>query len=204
MIKEQKLTAAQAVTKSVCVYCSSSDAISDDFFSVAIELGQEIARNGYTLVYGGGDIGLMGAVARTVFECDGHVVGVIPELLRKPGICNEKCDELIVTKDMRERKSTMEARADAFIALPGGFGTLEEMLEIITLKQLKVLNKPIVFLNTNGFYDGLNMMFEHIFENHFAKTDYRQLYHFSPDVADAMDHIINYKPLALATKVAGL
>ncbi len=195
---------AQTLAKSICVYCSSSNAISDEFFAVAVELGKMIAKDGYSLIYGGGDIGLMGAVARSVHEYDGHVVGVIPEFLRRPGICNEGCDELIVTPDMRERKSVMEARANAFIALPGGFGTLEEMLEIITLKQLKVLNKPIVFLNTNGFYDGLNTMFEHIFKHRFAKPDYRQLYHFAPNVADAMKHIENYQPLALISKVSGL
>jgi len=188
------------ISKSICVYCASSDAVSNGFFEVAAELGASIACAGYKLIYGGGEIGLMGAVARSVHEHNGHVVGVIPEFLRKPGICYERCDELIVTKDMRERKAIMEARADGFIALPGGFGTLEEMLEIITLKQLKVLNKPVVFLNTQGFYDGLNTMFEHIFEHKFAKPYYRELYHFANSVPDAMAHIEQYEPPALGNK----
>lgn len=186
--------------KSVCVYCSSSDHVSPAFFSVAQELGEAIVGNGYRFIYGGGDIGLMGAIARSVHKHGGHVVGVIPEFLRQPGICYELSDELIVTADMRERKAVMEARADAFIALPGGFGTLEEMLEIITLKQLRVHNKPIVFLNTNGFYNGLNEVFEHIFENKFAKQHYRDLYHFAEGVADAVAYIEGYEPPALAEK----
>jgi uncharacterized protein (TIGR00730 family) len=130
----------------------------------------------------------------------GYVVGVIPELLRKPGIAYEQADELIVTADMRERKAVMESRADAFIALPGGFGTLEEMLEIITLKQLNVHDKAIVFLNAGGFYDGLNEVFEHILEHKFAKQHYRGLYHFSPRVSDALDYIQSYTPPALEEK----
>jgi uncharacterized protein (TIGR00730 family) len=198
MIEQDKCKSV--LSKSICVYCASSNAVSSDFFSVAKELGATIANEGYSLIFGGGEIGLMGAVARSVHKHGGHVVGVIPEFLRLPGICYECCDELVVTKDMRDRKGTMEARADAFIALPGGFGTLEEMLEVITLKQLRVLNKPIIFLNTNGFYDCLNTMFEHIYEHSFAKPHYRELYHFSPDVADAMAHVESYEPLALGTK----
>ncbi|MCE5198184.1 TIGR00730 family Rossman fold protein [bacterium] len=186
--------------KSICVYCASSDAISQDFFAVANELGAAIARADYTLIYGGGEIGLMGELARSVHSRDGRVVGVIPEFLRRPGISYESADELIVTVDMRERKAIMESRADAFIALPGGFGTLEEMLEIITLKQLGIINKPMVFLNTGGFYNGLNQVFEHIFDHNFAKPRYRELYHFAQDVTEAMEHIESYEAPMLGEK----
>ena len=189
-----------AISKSICVYCASSNAVSSDFLDLAAELGASIASEGYTLIYGGGEIGLMGAVAKSVHKNGGQVVGVIPEFLRRPGICYENCDELIVTADMRERKSIMESRADGFIALPGGFGTLEEVLEIITLKQLKQLNKPIVFLNADGFYSGLDDMFEHIYECRIAKPDYRRLYYFANNVADAMSHIEEYQPLTLVNK----
>ncbi len=197
---DQITTSPISLSKSICVYCSSSDAVSADFFGVAQELGAAIVGGGYKFIFGGGEIGLMGAVARSVHEHGGHVVGVIPEFLRLPGICYETCDELIVTKDMRERKAAMEARADAFIALPGGFGTLEEMLEIITLKQLRVHHKPIIFLNTNGFYDGLNDLFEHIYKHSFAKTNNRELYHFSASVEDAIAYIKGYEPPALENK----
>ncbi len=186
--------------KSICVYCSSSDHISTAFFDIAQELGEAIVGNGYRFIYGGGDIGLMGAIARSVHKHGGHVVGVIPEFLRQPGIAYELSDELIVTADMRERKAAMESRADAFIALPGGFGTLEEMLEVITLKQLGVHDKPIVFLNTNGFYNGLHDLFEHIFDHNFAKPHYRDLYHFADDVHSAISYIKAYEPKALGTK----
>lgn len=189
-----------SVKKSICVYCASSDAVPLELFDLASDLGASIVSHGYTLVYGGGGVGLMGAVARSVHKNGGEVVGVIPKFLRRPGICYEGCDELIVTSDMRERKFVMESRADSFIALPGGFGTLEEVLEIITLKQLKIINKPIVFLNANGYYSGLNDMFEHIYECHVAKPDYRNLYYFANDVSDAMSHIEAYQPLALVNK----
>lgn len=193
-------TSSHVLRKSICVYCSSSNHVSLDFFQVAERLGEAIALGGYQLIYGGGDIGLMGALARAVHKHEGHVVGVIPEFLRLPEVCYELSDELIVTSDMRGRKAIMETRADAFIALPGGFGTLEEMLEVITLKQLAVHNKPIVFLNTKGFYNGLNEVFEHMFEHHFAKPHYRDLYHFSDDVPDAMEYIKSYDPPALELK----
>lgn len=197
---EEQIHKNPGPSPAICVYCSSSDHVSDGFFEVAIELGEAVATSGYRLVYGGGDIGLMGALARSVHIHGGHVVGVIPEFLRQPGIAYELADELVVTVDMRERKAIMETRADAFIALPGGFGTLEEMLEIITLKQLGVHDKPVVFLNAGGFYDGLNEVFEHIFEHRFAKPRYRDLYHFSVSVADALAYIAGYEPPALESK----
>lgn len=178
--------------KTICVYSASSDAISQAYVDVAADLGRRIARHGYTLIYGGGARGLMGAVARAIHEEHGTVVGVIPEFMVDWGVAYENSDELIVTRDMRERKATMEDMADAFIALPGGFGTLEEMLEIITLKQLGRHKKPIVFLNDRGFYDCLRDTFEHMYAEHFAKVEYRSLYHFASDVDDAMRYIEAY------------
>lgn len=186
--------------KSICVYSSSSDAISKGFFDVAVELGTRMAEDGYTLVYGGGCIGLMGALAKAIHAHDGKVLGVIPGFMRRTGVCYEDADELIVTSDMRERKAAMEEESDAFIGMPGGFGTLEEMLEIITLKQLGQHSKAIVFLNVNGFYDPLKETFEHIYREHFAKEDYRQLYYFAPDVDSAMKYLKAYKPSAQVTK----
>jgi len=182
------------MSKSICVYCASSSAVNDDFFEVAREMGESIARRGYSLVYGGGDVGLMGAVARSVHKHGGRVIGVIPEFLRKPEIAYEAADELIVTATMRERKAIMESRAGAFAALPGGFGTLEEMLEIITLKTLRVHAKPVVFVNSGGFYDGLRDVFEHIFEHKFARPYYRGFYSFVESPEDALTYIENYQP----------
>ena len=188
------------MSKSICVYCSSSDAVSPAFFQVAAELGALIAQNGYTLVYGGGNIGLMGALAISTHEHGGKVVGVIPKFLHEFGLSYEKSNELIITSDMRERKAVMESRADAFIGLPGGFGTLEEMLEIITLKQLRIHTKPIVFLNTDGFYDGLRDVFEHMYNEQFTKPHCRQLYSFTSDAPSAISCIHNYEPPVLEAK----
>lgn len=180
--------------KTICVYSASSDVIPAEYMDVASDLGRQMARRGYTLIYGGGAIGLMGAVARAVHDEGGTVVGVIPEFMLDWGVAYENSDELIVTRDMRERKATMESMSDAFIALPGGFGTLEEMLEIITLKQLGRHSKPIAFLNALGFYDCLHSTFEHMYAERFAKPEYRDLYRFSPDAADVLWYVETYQP----------
>lgn len=187
--------------KAVCIYGASSDAIPAKYFEAADRLGALMAENDYTLVFGGGAIGLMGAVARSIHRCGGSVVGVIPEFMMDWGVAYELSDELVVTADMRERKATMELMADAFIALPGGFGTLEEMLEIITLKQLGRMNKPIVFVNVGGFYDCLNATFERMYEQSFAKPEYRELYYLASDPADAIRYLESYQPFGDVRKV---
>jgi hypothetical protein len=184
----------------VCVFSSSSNAVAPAFFEVASELGRLIARRGHMLIYGGGNVGLMGTLAKSVHINGGRVVGVIPESMRDRGIVYEAVDELVVTKDLHERKAIMEARADVFVGLPGGFGTLEEMLEILTLKQLKFHNKPVIFINTNGFYNPLIDLFEHMYQESFAKSDYRQLYFVAPDAIDAFSYIETYRPVPLPDK----
>lgn len=177
----------------ICVFSSSSDAIDREFFSHALEVGMEIALRNGTLVFGGTNVGLMGAVAKATQKHGGRVVGVIPDFMRAKGIAYADADELIVTRDMRERKATMESRSDAFLALPGGFGTLEEMIEIITLKQLKQHAKPVVFLDINNFYRPLQRLFEHMIEHHFAKEAMRQIYHFANDVPSAFSYLDAYE-----------
>ncbi len=189
--------------KTICVYSASSDAVSPEYLDIARDLGRQIACRGYTLIYGGGAIGLMGAIARAVHEEGGTVVGVIPEFMLDWGVAYDNSDDLIVTRDMRERKATMENMSDAFIALPGGFGTLEEMLEIITLKQLGRHNKPIVFLNARGFYNCLRDTFEHMYAERFAKSEYRSLYKFALDADEALQYIETYQPAEAEFKVAG-
>jgi len=180
--------------KAVCVYSSSSNAVPKIFFDAAEELGGLLAERRISLVYGGACIGLMGAVARAVHRGGGHVIGVIPGFMRKHEIAYEAADELIATETMRERKAEMEKRADAFVALPGGFGTLEEILEILTLRQLGRHHKPIAFLDTQGFYRPLVAMFEHLYENRFAKPISRDNYHIARTPADALDYIASHAP----------
>jgi cytokinin riboside 5'-monophosphate phosphoribohydrolase len=186
--------------KHICVYCSSSDMVAPEYFAVAEELGAAIGRRGHTLVYGGTNVGLMGACAKAAQQQGAKVVGIIPSFIAERGLAYDKADELIVTDDMRQRKALMEQRSDAFVALPGGFGTLEEMFEIITLKQLQRHNKAIVFLNAVGYYEPLAAALEHMYEAQFAKEAYRRMYNFAPDVASAMQQVESYRPAELPSK----
>ena len=186
--------------QTICVYSSSSDALADEYYRDAKALGEMIAQRHYHLVYGGARIGLMGAVATAVKENHGKVTGIIPQKIHQMGIAFDLADELLVTPDLRERKARMEEKADAFIALPGGFGTLEETLEVMTLKQLRYHSKPIIFLNTLGFYNPLLEFFEQVYQGHFAKPDYRLLYHIAPDVPSIFQYLDTYQPTVIADK----
>jgi len=182
------------MVRSVCVFSSSSDAVASRYMEAASAFGALMAEQKLTLVYGGGKVGLMGAVARSVHANGGRVIGVIPHYLRRKEVAYEQADELIVTKDLRERKAIMEERADAFVALPGGFGTLEEILEILTLKQLEAHGKPVVFLNTNGFFEPLLAMFERLYHEQFTRRDYCGHYHVAHEPAGVLAHFDGYRP----------
>lgn len=188
------------MNQTICVYSSSSIAIDRLYFDTAFQLGRAIASRGDKLLYGGGMLGLMGAIAEAVRENGGKVIGVIPKALDRPGIVYENCDELIVTEGMRERKAMMDARSEAFIALPGGYGTLEELLEIITLKQLKYHSKPIVILNVNHFYDPLLAQFDSITQQCFAKPESQNLYRVTGSIPDALQYIDSYTPYQFSDK----
>lgn len=138
----------------MCVYCASSPT-DPDLLALASELGEAIARRGWTLVWGGGNVSAMGALATAARARGGWTVGVIPKMLLHREIADLNADELVVTDTMRERKQVMEDRADAFIALPGGLGTLEELFEIWTTAYLGFHDKPVVLLDPGGHYDGL-------------------------------------------------
>ncbi len=178
----------------ICVYCSSSDAVAAGYFAAARETGRLLGQRRGTLVYGGGNIGLMGALARAVHEHGGKVIGVIPEFMREKELAYHLADELVVTGDMRERKAVMESRAEAFVILPGGFGTLEEMFEILTLKQLHRHQKPLIFLNTARFFDPLLELFEHLYREQFAKEEARAYYQVAATPAEVFALLDNYAP----------
>lgn len=181
------------MNRKICVFCSSSDAVAPAFIKVAAELGAFIAERNYTLVYGGGNIGLMGTMAHSVHTNGGKVVGVIPKMFKDKGLAYKGADEMIVTEDLRERKKIMEALSDAFVGLPGGFGTLEEILEIITLKQIRFHQKPIVLLNTNSFFMHLINLFEYMYLEKFAKEEYRKLYFVASNVKSTFSYIEAYQ-----------
>ena len=155
--------------RSICVFCASSSAVQPVFLEAAFELGRCMGKEGIDLVYGGASIGLMGEVARGVHRERGKVVGVLTKFFKKKEIAYDDADELIVTRDMRERKAVMDERSDAFIALPGGVGTLEEAVEILSMIQLRLTQKPLVFVNTRNFYGTLLKHFQKMVDWKFAK-----------------------------------
>ncbi len=171
--------------KTLCVYCSSSDRLDQKYYDLARQIGSQMVPRGWGLVYGGGKTGLMGAVARGVKQAGGRVVGVIPDFMKVKELAFDEADELITVVTMRERKLLMETRADAFLTLPGGWGTLEEIMEILTLRQLDVLRKPCVFFNQDGFYDELLRFFERMVTERFNKASNLELF----SVAKTIDEV---------------
>jgi uncharacterized protein (TIGR00730 family) len=161
MLKTTK-TSPTSPIRAVCVYCGSGPGTDPSFVTAARAFGRILAENGIRLVYGGGSIGLMGAVASTVIEKGGAVTGIIPDFLTKKEKPFGDAQELIVTRDMHERKRLMFERADAFVALPGGVGTLEELVEQLTWAQLGRHKKPILLANIGGFWDPLCALLEHM------------------------------------------
>ena len=174
---------------SICVYCSSSDAIADAYPPVAAALGRELARRDHTLIYGGGAVGLMGVLAKAAHESGGTVRGIIPSKLQnREGIAYD-ADELVVTESMRERKRLMYRDAEAFVVLPGGYGTVEEFMEVLTLKQLGYHDHPIVIVNVDGFFDTLLSFFEELRDGRFARAAVTDLVHLASSAEDALDRI---------------
>ncbi len=179
--------------RSVCVFCASSNSVDTSFLTMAFDLGQRLAKNGIQLIYGGASIGLMGEVAKGVHEEGGRVTGVLPEFFKVKEIEYSEADELIVTRDMRERKAVMDSRSDAFIVLPGGIGTLEEAFEIISMIQLRLTEKPLVFINTNRFYDSLMAHFHSMVDLKFAKEETLQMFTMCQTPKEAIEYLKNYR-----------
>lgn len=149
-----------AELRSICVYCGSNTGNDPSYAEAARALGRAFAENGIRLVYGGGSVGLMGILARTALAAGGEVTGIIPQFLKDRELMLKEVTDLVVTADMHERKRIMFERADAFLALPGGIGTLEEVVEMMTWAQLDRHEKPILIANLNGFWDALIALFE--------------------------------------------
>ena len=185
----------------ICVFASSSNYLASNYYKDARELGLLIGQNRYNIVYGGSKLGLMYACAGAVKEAGGKIIGIMPERLANMGCANpEDCDEFVLTEGMRERKAKLDELSDAVIALAGGFGTLEELSELIVQKQLGYNNKPIVILNTDGFYDKLIDFFETIISENFANTESRKLYYIAKTPQEALEYIKKYEPELIGTK----
>ena len=177
----------------IAVFCASAERIDRIFFEDARKLGKETGRMGWQLVYGGTNIGLMREVALATMNAHGKVTGIIPECIRSRGVAAGDIDQLIVVPDMKERKQMLRDQADAFIALPGGWGTLEEITEVITLKQLGQHNKPIVFLNSGGYYDGFFDFIRKSREQGFIAGTYDRLYYVADSVEEVLEYLLNYR-----------
>ncbi|MBW6535084.1 MAG: TIGR00730 family Rossman fold protein [Mariniphaga sp.] len=184
----------------ICVFSSSSNAIPKVYFDEARKLGKLIGELGHTLVNGGANVGLMEAVTIAASKAGAKTIGIIPEKFVQRSLASTNSHEVISTKDMQERKSKMRDISDAFIALPGSFGTLEEILEVLTLRQLSYHTKPIVFINTNNFYQNLFNQFEQGFSEQFAKEIYRELYFSAQNAESALKYITIYQPKELDSK----
>lgn len=180
--------------KNICVYSSSSDELDKIYYDAAKELGVLLAQNGFNLVYGGGNLGMMGVLAQAVKDFGAKVYGVLPEKLHKIGVGDVGCDELHITKCMRSRKEKLDNISDAAVALAGGFGTLEELSEMIVQKQLGYSDKAIVILNTNGFYDDLLKFFDKIIDEKFATNEMQSAYYVAKTPAEVIEYLKNYTP----------
>ena len=176
----------------VCIFAASSNRIDDAYKMAASELGTVFAREGVHAVFGGGGIGLMGLFADAMLADGGKITGVIPKFMMDEGWGHDGVSDMTVTADMSERKKTIFAMSDAAVALPGGVGTLEELTEVITLKQLGQFNKPIIIINVNGFYDHLIEFFEHMFRGNFIRLEHKDIWQIVTTAEEVVPAITNY------------
>ena len=188
------------MARHVCVYCSSSASLDPAHTDAARALGRALAERGDVLVWGGATAGTMGELARAAQAAGGRVVGVIPQSLVDVEIAYVDADELVITDDLRDRKAAMEERADAFVVLPGGFGTLEELMEQLTLRLLGVHDKPIVLVDVHGFWQPLLALFERLYEDRFARPESRSAYAVAADVEEALTMLDQHDPTSIPTK----
>ena len=173
--------------KSVCVFCGASNNVNKKFLDIGEKFGELLAARDISLVYGGGDCGVMGAVANSTMKHGGHATGVFPRSLRNIENEHKSLSEITIVDTMHERKQNMFERSDAFIVFPGGFGTMDEMFEIITWKQLMIHDKPVVIFNYEGYWTPLIELMKNIIENGFAKPEVATYYH----VVDELEEIID-------------
>ncbi len=178
----------------LCVYCSSSDHLEPKYYDEAARLARQLVAHGWGLVYGGGNRGAMGVVGRTVKEAGGRVVGIIPEFMKTRELALDDADELITVATMHERKHLMAQRADGFVALPGGIGTLEEFVEVMVLRYLNQLEKPMILVNQDGFYDDLLRFFDRMTRERFKSPGLHDLFTTVGSVDEIWQHLADPKP----------
>jgi uncharacterized protein (TIGR00730 family) len=170
----------------VCVFCASSQQIDSRYLDLAAETGAAIAARGWDLVSGAGSISMMGALARSARAAGGHTIGVIPDALVQREVADQDADEFLVTRDMRQRKGLMDERSDAFLALPGGIGTLEELIEVWTARSLNMHHKPVIVLDPWGDYQHLHALLDHWQDRGFVRAEAVAHVHWATELADAL------------------
>ena len=173
--------------KKICVYCGSRTPETTEIRDLAIQLGRVIAQKDWTVVYGGGKVGMMGLVADAALKENGEVIGVIPSGLKKAEVEHTGLSSLHVTQDMHTRKALMESLSDAFVVLPGGYGTLDEFFEILTWRQLGIHNKPIVLVNSNNYFDGLEQFVKRALSDNFLKEESTGLFSIAYSLDECME-----------------
>jgi hypothetical protein len=180
--------------KSLCIYCGSSVGASPVYADAARLLAKTMVDNKIALVYGGGNVGLMGVIADEVLRLGGEATGVIPQALMDKEVGHQGLTRLHIVKDMHERKAMMAELADGFVAMPGGIGTLEELFEVFTWAQLGFHEKPIGLLNVNGFYDGLISFLNHVVAERFLRAEQASLLIHAPEPGTLVERLRNFKP----------
>lgn len=173
--------------KRICVFCGASLGARPEYRDAAESVGREISERGLGLVYGGGRVGLMGALADAALQSGGEVIGVIPRALASSEIAHGGLSALHVVESMHERKALMERLSDGFLAMPGGFGTLDELFEILTWAQLGLHAKPVCLLNVRGYYDSLLTMLDQAAAENFMRSEHRRALHVAHDAAEAVE-----------------
>ena len=179
--------------KKIAVFCGSSTGFDNEISKQAKLLGKALVKNNIDLVYGGTNVGLMGIIANTVLKENGKAIGVIPDFIKNFKLSHNNLTELIIVKTMHERKAKMSKLADGFIALPGGFGTMEELFEVLTMSQLNLHYKPVALLNTNNFYNELLLMMKTMVNKGFLKQINLDLLIVSDNIEDLLNKMHNYK-----------
>jgi uncharacterized protein (TIGR00730 family) len=185
ILKETKVVPLSI--KNICIYCGSSNKVDESYKQSAEAVARLLAEKGYSFVYGGGHVGLMGIVAETALKSGAKVTGIITEYLRDREVQQENLTELQVVPNMHVRKATMFDKADAFLVLPGGLGTVDEVFEVLTWKQLGIHNKPVVFFNQNGFWDPAIRLVENIVAKGFAPQNNLLIYHVATTPEQILD-----------------
>lgn len=176
---------------SVCIYCASSSKVDPAYFKAAGELGKLLAQNNIQCIYGAGNQGLMGAIADSILDAGGKITGIIPRFMYEEGWHHEKLKNIEITESIHERKERMANLSDAVIALPGGCGTMEELLEIITWKQLGLYFNPIVILNTSGYYDPLLALLEKAVEQNFMRSEHQKMWVVAAHPQEALEALFS-------------